>query len=169
MSPTLRCPHCGHRFSLVTVPEPLACPACSKPVPAPRAATAAPAAKAAAASPAAPVALKKRCPACDQQYPADQSRCPACGASYTAARIEKNNPEDGDGFGPERKGVAAGVVGGIVMIVIAALWFFGGLAAGYIFYYPPILALIGVYAVFKGLATGNYAGEKASPRRRRAR
>lgn len=28
------------------------------------------------------------------------------------------------------------------------------------FYYPPILAIIGIYAIVKGLAKGNYTGEK---------
>nr|WP_321406796.1 hypothetical protein [uncultured Carboxylicivirga sp.] len=46
------------------------------------------------------------------------------------------------------------------MIVIAILWFFGGLAAGYIFYYPPILFIIGIVALIKGIVEGNLAGKK---------
>jgi hypothetical protein len=37
------------------------------------------------------------------------------------------------------------------MIVIAVVWFVGGLAGGRIFFYPPILAIIGIVAVFKGI------------------
>ena len=45
------------------------------------------------------------------------------------------------------------------MIAIAVLWFGLGYMAGYIFYYPPILFLIGVYALIKGIITGNLKGE----------
>jgi hypothetical protein len=55
------------------------------------------------------------------------------------------------------------------MIVIAVVWFVGGLSAGVIFFYPPILALIGIYALVKGLATGNIAGERAAAERSRRR
>jgi hypothetical protein len=47
-------------------------------------------------------------------------------------------------------GVNAGVVGGLVMILIAVVWFVAGLAVGIIFFYPPILAVIGVIAIIKG-------------------
>jgi len=55
------------------------------------------------------------------------------------------------------------VLGGV--IVIAVVWFFGGLAAGIIFFYPPILFVIGIAALIHGLATGNFAGNR---RRRRS-
>ncbi|MCP4148350.1 MAG: hypothetical protein GY757_11420 [bacterium] len=63
-------------------------------------------------------------------------------------------------FASEQRGIQKGVFGGIAMMVIAALWFFGGMAAGYIFYYPPILFVFGLYGFIKGLATGNLAGKK---------
>jgi hypothetical protein len=70
--------------------------------------------------------------------------------------------ESGRGFfGPEKRGIQKGIVGGIVMIVIAVVWFAAGYAAGIIFYYPPILLLIGLYALIKGIITGNVSGEKA--------
>jgi hypothetical protein len=47
----------------------------------------------------------------------------------------------------------AGIVGGLVMIVIAVVWFGLGLMAGIIFFYPPILAIIGIGAIIKGLAS----------------
>jgi hypothetical protein len=46
----------------------------------------------------------------------------------------------------------AGVVGGLLMILIAVVWFVAGLAAGYIFFYPPILFVIGIIAFIKGLS-----------------
>ena len=43
-----------------------------------------------------------------------------------------------------------GVIVGILMMVGAAVWFFGGLAFGYIFYYPPILFVLGLITTIKG-------------------
>ena len=63
-------------------------------------------------------------------------------------------------FAPEKKGMKKGVLGGIIMIVIALAWFIGGLAINRIFFYPPVLLIIGIVSVIKGLAEGNYAGEK---------
>lgn len=39
---------------------------------------------------------------------------------------------------------------GLLMMLGAVIWFFGGLAAGYIFFYPPILFVLGIIAVVKG-------------------
>ena len=63
-----------------------------------------------------------------------------------------------DFFAPEKKGIEKGMMGGIVMMVLAAVWFFGGYAMGIIFFYPPILFLFGLFAFAKGLFTGNVAG-----------
>lgn len=43
------------------------------------------------------------------------------------------------------------VIGGIGMMLGATIWFVVGWYAGYIFYYPPILFLIGLGSVAKGL------------------
>ncbi len=51
------------------------------------------------------------------------------------------------------------MVGGILMMVIAVVWFVVGYVAGWVFYYPPILFLIGLYAFFKGMFTGNVSGK----------
>jgi hypothetical protein len=68
--------------------------------------------------------------------------------------------ESGGMFATEKSGIKKGMLGGVVMIAIAVVWFFGGLAAGYIFYYPPILFAIGIYALIKGLIERNVAGKK---------
>ena len=108
------------------------------------------------------------CPECDTENNNEMIQC-ICGyrmddeSSLPTTEISKGtseNKEDTGFFAPERKGIDNGVIGGIFMIVIALLWFIGGCAAGYIFYYPPILGLIGIYAVSKGLATDNLSGEK---------
>jgi len=72
--------------------------------------------------------------------------------------LEERSAEN-EALAPEKKGIQKGVIGGIIMIVIAIIWFFGGLAAGYIFFYPPILFIIGVYALIKGLFQGNFMGK----------
>ena len=59
----------------------------------------------------------------------------------------------------EKKGIRKGVLGGLAMMAIAVIWFIVGYGAGYIFFYPPILFLIGVYAFFKGIITGNLNGK----------
>ena len=67
-------------------------------------------------------------------------------------------PKTGGVFAPEKKGIEKGMTGGIVMMVIAAVWFFVGLKMDLIFFYPPVLFAIGLYAFFKGLVTGNVSG-----------
>ena len=56
----------------------------------------------------------------------------------------------GTGFG----GINAGVGGGLLMMVIAVVWFVLGLLADRIFFYPPILLVIGLIAFIRGLAKG---------------
>lgn len=51
--------------------------------------------------------------------------------------------------------INAGVAGGVLMMIIAAVWFFVGLAADRIFFYPPVLFVIGIGAIFKGLTGGD--------------
>lgn len=63
-------------------------------------------------------------------------------------------------FNLEKRGMGAGMLGGLLMMAAAAIWFFAGLAADIIFFYPPILFIIGIVAFMKGLVTGNVAGKK---------
>ncbi|MGH7224468.1 MAG: hypothetical protein ACRELF_14675 [Gemmataceae bacterium] len=46
--------------------------------------------------------------------------------------------------------VNAGVIGGVLMILIAVVWFIAGLAGGIIFFYPPVLFVVGIIAIVKG-------------------
>src|SRR5262249_37356269 len=59
---------------------------------------------------------------------------------------------------PERSGggiaVNAEIITGILMMVGAAVWFFLGLAAGFIYFYPPILFVLGIAAVVRGFTGG---------------
>ena len=103
--------------------------------------------------------IYRTCAACGEKFPAAQSNCTSCGANQRVARRRAEQADEG-AFQPERRALDKGVVGGLALIAIAAVWFVGGYAAGYIFYYPPILALIGVFGVVKGIATGNLAGRR---------
>src|SRR5262245_9080026 len=66
-------------------------------------------------------------------------------------RLNRARVADGGGrtFGTSQ----AGVIGGIVMILVAVVWFVLGLKAGYIFFYPPILAVLGIAAIIKGIVS----------------
>ena len=98
----------------------------------------------------------------------DPTKCPSCGRDFQLLQAmareqeqqEQEKLSDTGRFAPERTGVRMGVLGGLVMMVIAVIWFGLGLAAGVIFYYPPILFSIGVFALLKGLLTGNISGPR---------
>lgn len=75
------------------------------------------------------------------------------------ARQEQEQKESSY-FAPEQKGMKKEVLGGLIMILIAMVWFFGGLAIDRIFYYPSVLLIIGIVAIVKGVAEGNLAGQK---------
>jgi hypothetical protein len=49
--------------------------------------------------------------------------------------------------------VNAGAIGGVLMMAIAVIWFVAGLAGGIIFFYPPVLFVLGLVALIKGLAS----------------
>ncbi|HZU38752.1 MAG TPA: hypothetical protein VFA18_22685 [Gemmataceae bacterium] len=50
----------------------------------------------------------------------------------------------------------AGVIGGLLMIIIAIVWFtVGFFALNIIFFYPPILLVIGLVAIAKGLTSSS--------------
>ena len=43
------------------------------------------------------------------------------------------------------------IISGIAMIIGSLVWFFGGLLMGVIFFYPPILFVLGVIALLNGI------------------
>lgn len=75
------------------------------------------------------------------------------------APAETKPARDGGFFAPEKKGLEKGVIGGLIMMVIAVVWFVAGLKADIIFFYPPILFVIGLFGFLKGLLTGNLTGK----------
>lgn len=78
---------------------------------------------------------------------------------YAGAPAVAADAEDNDFFAPEKQGIQHGMAGGIAMMTIAVVWFGLGWMVGVIFYYPPILFLIGAFAFLKGLVTGNISGD----------
>lgn len=63
-------------------------------------------------------------------------------------------------FALEESGIKGGVLGGLGMMIIAVVWFFVAYEGGVIFFYPPILFIIGLVGLIKGLIDGNVSGEK---------
>jgi hypothetical protein len=73
-------------------------------------------------------------------------------SKVTTREVERDSPaprktREKGGFGTTN----SGVLGGVLMIILAIVWFVGGLFADRIFFYPPILLIIGIVAVIKGL------------------
>lgn len=56
-----------------------------------------------------------------------------------------NNDDDG-------WGINAGIGGGAAMMIVAVIWFVAGLFFGWLFFYPPILFIVGLIAFCKGIA-----------------
>ena len=48
------------------------------------------------------------------------------------------------------EGDSGSVMGGILMMIGAVVWFVVGLSAGYIYFYPPILFIFGLISTIKG-------------------
>ena len=101
------------------------------------------------------------------EKPAFEDKCPDFRIDQPEAdrlvkleRDAKEEEETSGHFAPEKKAIKMGVLGGVVMIALSIIWFIVGWINGYIYFYPPILLVIGVYALIKGLKTKNIAGEK---------
>jgi hypothetical protein len=59
--------------------------------------------------------------------------------------------ESGGVFSMEKGMASSGIIVGILLMVGAAVWFVAGLAFDRIFFYPPIMFIIGIVAVSKGI------------------
>jgi hypothetical protein len=57
----------------------------------------------------------------------------------------RDQPPAGSG-----RSISPTLVTGLLMMLGAVIWFVGGLAIGILFYYPPVLFVLGIIAVFKG-------------------
>jgi predicted lipid-binding transport protein (Tim44 family) len=77
-----------------------------------------------------------------------------------AAPTSSANPQKyNHWFGLEQRGWDAGMLGGLLMMLIGGVWFVAGLVLiDRIFIYAPILFIIGLVGFVRGLFTGNVAG-----------
>ena len=46
--------------------------------------------------------------------------------------------------------ISPAIISGVLMMLGAVIWFVAGLAFGYIYFYPPIMFVLGIGAVIKG-------------------
>jgi Zn ribbon nucleic-acid-binding protein len=110
------------------------------------------------------------CPACRAALQPGAVLCVNCGYDLRigdrrgthVAQQPAPQPQQQSGgfFGPEKKALGYGMLGGLLLMVIAAVWFVAGLAGDIIFFYPPVLFVIGLVGFLKGLFTGNVSGRR---------
>jgi hypothetical protein len=68
-------------------------------------------------------------------------------ASRPRVKAARGRKSEGSGFSIA---VHPAIIAGLLMMAGAAVWFFLGLAAGIIYFYPPVLFVLGVGAVIRG-------------------
>jgi hypothetical protein len=78
--------------------------------------------------------------------------------SPDAPRRRRRRPElrreGGRGLSAPSFEINGTLAGGIIMMIIAVLWFVLGLKAGFICFFPPVLFVVGLIAVIRGLSGG---------------
>jgi len=104
--------------------------------------------------------LRRTCPNCGERYRTSKHKCPECGAGYrsTLWKQESERESDSSDLAPMGVGLQGDVAGGVVMIGVAAVWFWVGYERDYTQQYAPLLAAIGVLAVLKGLRDAKGVG-----------
>ncbi len=65
---------------------------------------------------------------------------------------ERGTQSASSGF--EGGAINSGMAGGLLAMVVAVIWFVVGWMGGVIFFYPPILFIIGLVSLFNGLSQG---------------
>ncbi len=109
-----------------------------------------------------------KCPKCGLINPESAIRCD-CGYDFESKSIKSSylstkeqqqikEAQKGDLYAAAKIGINKGVVGGIIMISIAAIMFIVGKMIGGFFYYSPVQFAIGVFALVKGIVKGNITG-----------
>ena len=74
--------------------------------------------------------------------------------SYLTPKQRRQRDQATEGEHPEHfehRILTGGVVAGGLAMIGAVVWFFFGLKTGWIFFYPPVLFLFGLFAVIRGL------------------
>ncbi|MDC3379051.1 hypothetical protein OAX78_02055 [Planctomycetota bacterium] len=76
------------------------------------------------------------------------------GAVFFMMRVVKGRAPERESSGVARpRGATWGneTLGGLIMMIVAVVWFFGAMSQGIIFFYPPVMFLLGLCAFCKGL------------------
>jgi len=87
---------------------------------------------------------RKRRPRDDEEDEEDEDDRP---------RKRKKKPKADGPFAMEQRIFNGSVVGGAIAMLIAVVWFVIGLFAGWVFFYPPILFIVGLIGFIKGLVS----------------
>ncbi len=102
-----------------------------------------------------PLGISPLNPFADIDLGATRNLVPASPRTYynTAAQTEARKTRRRSAYRePRGSEFNGGVAGGLLLMLLAVVWFFGGLFAGFIFFYPPFLFVAGLVGVIKGLA-----------------
>lgn len=78
--------------------------------------------------------------------------CMSCHAQVEAAEMAMRARAEAEPRSLEGNLVNGGSIVGLLTMLAAVVWFVGGLAAGVVFFYPPILFFVGLFGFLKGLA-----------------
>jgi hypothetical protein len=90
-----------------------------------------------------------------------QAPNPYMAAAQAQAAQNQGGAKYNHGFGLEHRGWDMGMVGGLLMMLIAVVWFVGAAFFDIWFIYPPILFIIGLVGFVRGLFTGNISGSSS--------
>jgi ribosomal protein L40E len=157
------CVQCETEFDAsVAAGASVQCPACGTPQRA--TATGVPVARrpVSAAPTPATRSVQRSCRECRAKFPIEAAQCPSCGAEYRASR-----PPPDDSF--ESRAADKGALAGVGMVVLAVVWFVVGYSYGRIFFYPPVLAVVGVAAIVGSRAKARAARARTEREERRTR
>jgi hypothetical protein len=124
--------------------------------------------------PAPPSGRAPRCPGCKETVRAPARRGEARrrtsgrGAQAISKRAapasERVAGVPDEGASLEASIFSSGILGGVLAMVVALVWFAVGWSAGKLYFYPPVLFMIGVCAVIKALLDQRAPARR--PRRR---
>ncbi len=92
------------------------------------------------------------CPKCQKETPSIIRECQFCKTDLEVHRsIRSRDMEDPEWDKKASRLIDFGPTAGIVMMVIAVIWFVVGLMDNIIFYYPVVLFVTGIGAIIIGL------------------
>ena len=164
----VRCPICWDKFQLTEDVEMSAEAASAPPRPALPTVTAQPRSggvearqpQSTGSRPGGQVVLRS-CPECRSRLEEGERDCPECGTNYLRGR--RTDPELEEAVSSLKESAAQfaldkGIVGGVVVIAVAVVWFRWGYGGRRFYPYPLALAAFGAYGVVRGFVLGNICG-----------